>query len=99
MNYEKDFQEMMLETKNGALFCKVHEGKGVPIILIHGLAASSRSWKRLVEFLPEDKLVYLIDLMGHGLSDAPDTKYTIQLQVDAIKALVKEEKLEKPLLV
>jgi pimeloyl-ACP methyl ester carboxylesterase len=99
MDYEKDFKEMMLETKDGTLFCKVHEASGTPIILIHGLAASSRSWKRLVEFLPDDKLVYIVDLIGHGLSDAPDTKYSVQLQVDAIKALVKNENLKKPVLV
>jgi pimeloyl-ACP methyl ester carboxylesterase len=38
------------------------EGNGEPIILIHGLSASSRGWVRNVPALAEHHRVYLLDL-------------------------------------
>lgn len=42
------------------------EGNGEPIILIHGLSASSRWWVRNVPALAEYHRVYLLDLPGFG---------------------------------
>jgi len=41
-------------------------GEGDPIILVHGLSASSRWWVRNVPALAEHYQVYLIDLPGFG---------------------------------
>ena len=41
-------------------------GEGEPIILIHGLAGSSRWWMRNIPALAEHYQVYLIDLPGFG---------------------------------
>ncbi len=41
-------------------------GKGEPLILVHGLAGSTRWWGRNVESLAEHHCVYLVDLPGFG---------------------------------
>lgn len=43
-------------------------GEGPPVILIHGLAGSSRWWKRNIEALAEHFHVYVVDLIGFGQS-------------------------------
>ena len=42
-------------------------GEGDPIILVHGLSASSRWWVRNVPALAEHYCVYLVDLPGFGM--------------------------------
>ncbi|MDJ1135902.1 alpha/beta fold hydrolase [Streptomyces iconiensis] len=42
------------------------------LVLIHGLAASGRSWEPLVPLLAESHHVIRIDLLGHGRSAKPD---------------------------
>lgn len=43
-------------------------GEGPPVILIHGLAASSRWWERNITALASSFQVYAIDLIGFGAS-------------------------------
>ena len=41
------------------------------VVLLHGLAADSRTWSSVLGPLGEDLHVIAPDLLGHGLSDAP----------------------------
>ena len=43
-------------------------GAGPPVILVHGLAGSSRWWRRNIEALARHYHVYVIDLIGFGRS-------------------------------
>ena len=43
-------------------------GAGPPVVLIHGLAGSSRWWQRNIEALARQFRVYVIDLIGFGRS-------------------------------
>src|SRR5918911_3070909 len=48
----------------------VHHGKGTPVILIHGLAASLHDWDDLIpELTRNGYAAYAPDLLGHG--DSP----------------------------
>lgn len=98
MDYEKDFLESMLKTEYGNIHYKHHRGSSSPIILIHGLAASTKTWSRLVECLPGDLDLYLIDLLGHGKSEAPHVEYTAHMQVEILETLVMKENLDAPYL-
>src|SRR5262245_1395012 len=51
-----------------------HEGSGFPILLVHGLGISAESWLRNIDALAKDFAVYAPDLLGHGFTDAVDTK-------------------------
>jgi len=50
--------------------------QGSPVILIHGLGASSEIWMHNVEIMAEHHRVYVPDLVGFGRSDKPDIEYT-----------------------
>lgn len=45
--------------------------EGAPIVLVHGIGASSRSLKPILQALGDDHAVYAPDLPGFGLSDFP----------------------------
>ena len=53
-------------------------GKGKPIVLIHGLGASSFTWHKIAPELAKTNRVIAIDLKGFGQSDKPlDEHYSI----------------------
>ena len=54
-------------------------GEGEPLLFIHGLASSSRSWKKQVPFFSRRYRVITFDIRGHGRSDKPIEPYSIEL--------------------
>ncbi len=50
-------------------------GEGPPVVLVHGLMDSHRTWREVWPRLRSHRLL-LIDLPGHGLSGRPDAPYT-----------------------
>ncbi|MGO9905789.1 MAG: alpha/beta fold hydrolase, partial [Solirubrobacteraceae bacterium] len=46
-------------------------GDGPPIILIHGITASSQVWEPVAERLAANHTVLAPDLLGHGQSAKP----------------------------
>jgi pimeloyl-ACP methyl ester carboxylesterase len=52
-------------------------GKGPPLVLLHGLGDSHRTWRRVAPRLAERFRVLMLDLPGHGLSERPDAPYTL----------------------
>jgi len=53
---------------DGARLHYQRAGAGTPVLLIHGLSASSRWWERNIAALAERFEVYVIDLFGFGRS-------------------------------
>jgi 2-succinyl-6-hydroxy-2,4-cyclohexadiene-1-carboxylate synthase len=49
----------------------VVHGSGDPLVLLHGFTGSSHSWRPLAAHLAGSFRVVAIDLIGHGLTDAP----------------------------
>lgn len=53
----------------------VRQGKGAPVILIHGLAASLHDWDFLLPELATNGYEgFALDLLGHGESPKPDSR-------------------------
>jgi pimeloyl-ACP methyl ester carboxylesterase len=48
-----------------------------PLLLLHGLYDSHRTWKVVAPELARDRRVLIPDLPGHGLSDRPDASYEL----------------------
>ena len=68
------------------LFYRV-EGKGKPIVLLHGFLASSHYFAALSKRLKTTHTVIAIDLLGFGRSPKPDrSQYTYKEQVEAVHA-------------
>ena len=94
MDYETGFEELKVVTSLGNIYLKHHKGSKQKLLFLHGFGISSTAWRRLVALLPEDLDVYLMDLLGHGKSDAPDIIYGIDKQVVALKDVVQKLGLE-----
>ncbi|HUC38878.1 MAG TPA: alpha/beta hydrolase [Candidatus Acidoferrum sp.] len=87
MDYDS-FEDGYAQTSLGPIHFRHHSGKRDKLIFLHGLGASTLSWKRLMEFIPDDIDVYLVDLLGHGESDAPELDYSVSLQFQALREFI-----------
>ncbi|MFN3492653.1 MAG: alpha/beta fold hydrolase, partial [Anaerolineales bacterium] len=77
------YQSMALSNNQKVNY--VAQGKGKPIVLVHGLAASLHDWDDLLPELSANGYAgYALDLMGHGESDKPTdiNQYTFQAVYD-----------------
>ncbi len=54
-------------------------GKGPPLILIIGLSSDLKWWDRLIPELENDFKIITFDNRGAGLTDKPDSSYSIQM--------------------
>ncbi len=61
-------------------------GAGAPIVLVHGITESRRTWDPLVEDLAADHRVIAVDLRGHGQSSrtAPYDPFTMGTDIQAV---------------
>ena len=76
----------------------VWEGKGKPILCVHGLTANCRCWDVLASSLSPRHKVIAMDLRGRGLSDGPPSGYSVENHCRDILALMDDQGLERPLL-
>ena len=60
-------------------------GAGKPLILVHGFAGSTYTWRRVIPLLSQSYTVYAFDLPGFGLSDkSPEASYDLRSQARAL---------------
>lgn len=52
-------------------------GEGPPVLLVHGITSSSRTWKSVMPRLAENHMVIAPDLLGHGRSAKPQGDYSL----------------------
>jgi pimeloyl-ACP methyl ester carboxylesterase len=60
--------------------CNLHWaelGQGPPIVFLHGLCDSHRTWLKVAPMLAQTRRVLMLDLPGHGLSERPDASYAL----------------------
>lgn len=73
----------------------VEEGKGFPLILLHGNGESSRYFSSQIKFFKQRNRVIAIDTRGHGCSPEGVMPFTISQFADDLYSFMKEEKIEK----
>lgn len=62
------------------------QGRGEPLLLIHGFGASIGHWRNNIPHLAQGNYrIYALDLLGFGGSDKPQLNYTVELWRDLIK--------------
>jgi pimeloyl-ACP methyl ester carboxylesterase len=69
-------------------------GDGAPIILIHGITASSQMWEPVAERLATNHTVLVPDLLGHGQSAKPRGDYSMGAFASGIRDLALSLELE-----
>jgi pimeloyl-ACP methyl ester carboxylesterase len=62
---------------HGERIAYLDEGSGEAIVLLHGLAGSSDTWRALIGPLSRKYRVVAPDLLGHGNSTKPRTDYSL----------------------
>jgi pimeloyl-ACP methyl ester carboxylesterase len=94
-NHESEVQLRTVNTPAGALrLAVIEKGRGRPILLLHGFATSSYTWRSIIPELAKNYRVIAIDLRGFGASDKPiDNHYSIKDQAGAVAAFIEQENL------
>jgi pimeloyl-ACP methyl ester carboxylesterase len=63
-------------------------GTGPVILLIHGMAGSSRTWREVMKILARDHTVIAPDLLGHGESAKPMGDYSLGAYASGLRDLL-----------
>lgn len=74
-------------------------GKGTPVILLHGWLTSLETMRPIANSLAQNFEVYLIDVVGFGKSDMPEHPLSSDDFGDFLEELVKNLKIENPILI
>ncbi|MDN4494720.1 alpha/beta fold hydrolase [Ureibacillus aquaedulcis] len=90
-----------LRTKDGTNIYYESQGKGTPLVFIHGLGASSTMYKPQVEYFKNFFEVILIDLRGNGNSGRLDCEFerVLGVQINDIKEILNFLKIEEAIFV
>ena len=72
----------------------VREGRGRPLLLVHGLGGSWRSWSPIASALADHREVIAIDLPGHGGSPAEADSGTFAGLAASLERFIQAEGLE-----
>lgn len=85
---------------NGVRLAYEDRGMGRPVVFVHGLAASSATWRVVAQMLSDSCRTITLDLMGFGRSDKPlQQLYTLERQASLLRGFIAELGLEKCVLV
>ena len=71
------------------------EGKGFPLVLIHGFLGSSRMWGPQIDFFKDHFRVITPDLPGYGKSNNTTSLNSIQSMANLLLDCLEEKKIDK----
>jgi pimeloyl-ACP methyl ester carboxylesterase len=71
------------------------EGEGRTVFCVHGITANCRCWDVMANALSPTHRVLAMDLRGRGLSDKPDSGYSIVHHMNDIRAVLDDLGLEQ----
>jgi len=73
----------------------IRQGSGPPLVLIHGLGSSAKTWATVMDQLAAHRRVIAIDLPGFGKSPPVDGPLTMATLADAVQGFLAAEDLSK----
>lgn len=73
---------------NGIHLAYSDQGQGTPLVFIHAFPLSRAMWHPQVQVFAKEYRVITVDLRGHGESDAPMWRYTLDQFADDLNALL-----------
>ena len=73
---------------NGINLAYTDQGTGLPIVFLHAFPFNRRMWEAQVQALSGRYRTIAVDLRGHGESDAPLWRYTLELFADDVNGLL-----------
>ncbi|KIX99034.1 uncharacterized protein Z520_05495 [Fonsecaea multimorphosa CBS 102226] len=87
-----------VDFRGANLCCQIYGEGRKALVFIHGWTCNSSLW-RLQAPLFQRHCSILIDLPGHGKSDAPNWDYTLDLFAHAVKQVLNQEDIESAVLI
>ncbi len=87
---------MKIKYKGADIFFTTHgNGKGNPLVLLHGFLEDSEIWKGIVEELKNERQVICIDLPGHGKSEGFSEVHTMAEMANVVRKVLENIEFEK----
>jgi 2-succinyl-6-hydroxy-2,4-cyclohexadiene-1-carboxylate synthase len=89
--------ESMLIAANGIKYHLEMTGQGPPLLLLHGFTGSVENWQFLLPSFRSRYQVIRLDLIGHGLSEAPREyqRYSLDQAADDLISLLDQLGLKR----
>ncbi|QLZ69333.1 Haloalkane dehalogenase [Legionella sp. PC1000] len=84
---------------NGARIHYIEQGKGKPILFIHGMPSSSYLWRNIIPHLIPYGRCIALDLIGHGQSESPEIEFNVRDHLDYLTKFIEILDLEDILIV
>ncbi|MGB6896651.1 MAG: alpha/beta hydrolase, partial [Dehalococcoidia bacterium] len=74
------------------LYYELHGGSGEPLVLVHGYTGDITDWRHQIPEFSRTYRVLVMDLRGHGRSEAPSDRstYTIPQMASDVENLVEQ---------
>jgi pimeloyl-ACP methyl ester carboxylesterase len=66
------------------------EERAEPLLILHGFPTCSYDYRHILDDLAVHRRVLVLDLLGFGLSEKPDVRYSIGLHADIVQAYVEQ---------
>ena len=97
----KEFDVKTIRLSTGVSLQYVEQGKanGTPVIFLHGITDSWRSFELVLPELPANMHAFAISQRGHGDSERPERGYTMTDFSNDLAAFISELKLGKAIVV
>lgn len=84
---------------NGIDLAYSDDGRGLPVVFLHAFPFNRTMWEPQRLALSKRYRVITVDLRGHGESDAPLWRYTLDLFADDVKGLLDHLDIQRAVLV
>ncbi len=84
---------------NGISLAYSDQGQGMPLVFLHAFPFNRTMWEPQLKALSNRFRVITVDLRGHGESDAPLWRYTMEQFADDIKGLLDHLSIQQAVLV
>lgn len=64
-----------------------------PLLVLHGFPTNSYDWRPVLDALRAERDVVVVDVVGFGLADKPDQRYSLRTYADGVEAAVEHHGL------
>jgi pimeloyl-ACP methyl ester carboxylesterase len=84
---------------NGITIAYSDQGQGLPVVFLHAFPFNRTMWDPQLAGLSDRYRIITVDLRGHGESDAPFWRYSMDLFADDVKGLLDHLNIQQAVLV
>jgi pimeloyl-ACP methyl ester carboxylesterase len=89
----------MTQTFKGIDLFYTDQGKGNPIVLLHGFLENSRMWMDLVPEISKRNRIICIDLLGHGKTPCLGYVHSMELMAEGVEVILNHLKIKESIII